>query len=87
MSVVRRLLKPNEQQQSEALLAAISQILWQIGEKTNATVVLPGEAPLIVHSHTYFQDSVTEKLFLFELNKLEDLQILLKRYLYFVSDA
>lgn len=79
------MLKPNEQQQNEALLAAMSQILWQIGEKTNVVVVLPGDAPLIVHNHSYFQDSVTEKLYIFEFNKLEDLQILLKRYLYFVS--
>lgn len=59
---VRRMLKPNELQQTEALLAAMSEILWNIGEKTKVIVVLPGDAPLIPHSHTYFQDSVTEKV-------------------------
>lgn len=56
------LLKPTEQQQSEALLAAMSEILWNIGEKTRVVVVLPGEVPHIAHSHTYFQDTVTEKV-------------------------
>lgn len=56
------MLKPNESQQNEALLAAMSEILWNIGEKLKATVALPGDVPLIAHSHTYFQDSVTEKV-------------------------
>lgn len=56
-----------------------------MGEKLTVTVVLPGEVPHISHSHTYFQDSVTERLFVFHFNGLEDLQIFLKRYLYFVS--
>lgn len=46
----------------EALLAAMSDILWNIGEKMQVTVAVPGESPHIVHSHTYFQDSVTEKV-------------------------
>lgn len=56
------MLKPNESQQNEALLAAMSEILWNIGEKLKATVALPGDVPLIAHSHTYFQDSVTERV-------------------------
>lgn len=80
-----RLLRPADGQQSDALLAAMSEILWHVGEKAKVTVVLPGETPHISHSHTYFQDSVTERLFLFHFNDLEDLQIFLKRYLYFVS--
>lgn len=59
-----RLLKPNEAQQNEALIAAMSEILWNIGEKTEVTIVLPGENPHVVHSHSYFQDSVTEKVYI-----------------------
>ncbi|XP_037050294.1 inactive ubiquitin carboxyl-terminal hydrolase MINDY-4B isoform X1 [Bradysia coprophila] len=80
------LLKPNESQQNEALIAAMSEILWNIGEKTQVTTVLPGENPHVVHSHSYFQDSVTEKLYLFQLTKLEDLQIFLKRHLHYYTD-
>lgn len=79
------MLKPTEAQQTEALWEAMANILWNIGEKTKVTVVLPGEIPHIPHSHTYFQDSVTEKLYLFEITQLDDLQIFIKRYLFYVS--
>lgn len=49
-------------QQNEALITAISEILWNIGEKVKVVIVLTGETNLIPHSHTYFQDSVTEKV-------------------------
>lgn len=55
-----------------------------IGERTQACVVLPGERAHIAHSLTYFSDGITEKLEVFQLSSLEDLQILLKRYLYYV---
>lgn len=57
-----RLLKPTETQQNEALLDSMAEILWNVGEKSQVTVVVPGELPHIQHSHTYFQDSVTEKV-------------------------
>lgn len=59
-----RLLRPTEMEQNEALLSAMSEILWNIGEKAKVTIALPGELPHIVHSHTYFQDSVTEKVYI-----------------------
>lgn len=52
----------NENQQNEALLIAMTEILWNIGEKTKVIVTLPGETAFIPHSHSYFQDSVTEKV-------------------------
>lgn len=57
-----RLLKPNEGEQNEAMLFAMSEILWNVGEKSKVIVALPSEVNLIPHSHTYFQDSVTEKV-------------------------
>ena len=69
----------------EALFQSMANILWNIGERQKVIVVLPGEIPHIPHSHTYFQDSVTEKLYFFEFIQLDDLQIFLKRYLYYVS--
>lgn len=62
MTEFYRLLKPTEIQQSEALTAAISEILWNIGEKAKVVISFTGETNLIPHSHTYFQDSVTEKV-------------------------
>lgn len=63
----------------------MAEILWLIGEKTRVVAVVPGEAAHVPHSTTYFQDSVTEKLFLFEFQKLDDIQIFFKRNLYYVS--
>lgn len=40
----------------------MAEILWNVGEKSQVTVVVPGDMPHIQHSHTYFQDSVTEKV-------------------------
>lgn len=40
----------------------MSEILWNIGEKIKVVITLTGESILIPHSHTYFQDSVTEKV-------------------------
>lgn len=64
---------------------AISEILWNIGEKQKVIIGLPGDIPHIQHSHSYFADGVTEKLYLFEFSSKEELQIFLKRYLYYVS--
>lgn len=57
-----RLLKPNEVQQIDALLTAMSEVLWGIGEKAKVIVPLPGDVVLFPHSHTYFQDTVTERV-------------------------
>lgn len=86
-AVPQRMLKPTEAQQMEALWQSMSNILWTIGENQKVFVVLPGEIPHIPHSHAYFQDSVTEKLYFFEFIQLDDLQIFLKRFLYYVSDC
>jgi ubiquitin carboxyl-terminal hydrolase MINDY-3/4 len=69
-----------------ALWNSISEILWNVGEKTKVNVCLPGDVPHISHSHAYFQDNVTEKLWIFEFTKLEDLQIFIKRYLFYFTD-
>lgn len=80
-----QMLKPSEVEQQTALWTAISEMLWNVGERQKVIVVLPGDVPHIQHSHTYFQDSVTEKLYLFEFVSREELQIFIKRYLYYVS--
>lgn len=49
----------------------MSEILWNIGEKTQVTIVLPGDNPHVVHSHSYFQDSVTEKVYWVLIKSIE----------------
>lgn len=59
---LEKLLKPTESEQIMALWNSISEILWNVGEKTKTIVCLPGDVPHISHSHAYFQDNVTEKV-------------------------
>lgn len=59
---LEKLLKPTESEQTMALWNSISEILWNVGEKTKCCVCLPGDVPHISHSHAYFQDNVTEKV-------------------------
>ncbi|XP_065214748.1 inactive ubiquitin carboxyl-terminal hydrolase MINDY-4B-like isoform X2 [Planococcus citri] len=80
------LLKPNKCDQTDALWKALSDILWKIGEKKKAVIALPQEKAYVPHSIAYFQDSVTEKLHIFEISEEEELQIFLKRYIYIFQD-
>lgn len=64
---IEQMLKPTESEQTLALWNSLSEMLWNVGEKTKSTVVLPGDVPHIAHSHTYFQDNVTEKVWVFIL--------------------
>lgn len=59
---LEKLLKPTESEQIMAMWNSISEILWNVGEKTKTIVCLPGDVPHISHSHAYFQDNVTEKV-------------------------
>jgi hypothetical protein len=81
---MEKLLKPTESEQINALWNSLSEILWNVGEKTKTFVCLPGDGipnpsfmcfnsslsilnisvPHISHSHQYFQDNITEKVWL-----------------------
>lgn len=78
-------MRPTEAQQTEALLSAMTEILWMVGERERVCVVLPGEVAHVAHSQSYFLDGVTEKLVLFWLSGLEEVKVHLKRYMHYVS--
>ncbi|XP_028165073.1 inactive ubiquitin carboxyl-terminal hydrolase MINDY-4B isoform X2 [Ostrinia furnacalis] len=83
-------LRPSEERQEESVWRACSEVIWrcaggfnpQAGTEPKAIVTLPSETIYVQHSSQYYQDGITEKLHLFELKNLEDLQIFIKRYLY-----
>ncbi|KAJ0181476.1 hypothetical protein K1T71_003561 [Dendrolimus kikuchii] len=83
-------LRPTEERQEEALWRACSEVIWRCaggfthkpGEETKAMVALPSEDIYVQHTSKYYQDGITEKLHIFEIKSLDDLQIFLKRYLY-----
>ncbi|XP_075235790.1 inactive ubiquitin carboxyl-terminal hydrolase MINDY-4B-like isoform X2 [Lycorma delicatula] len=80
------LLKPSRARQIEVMTTAMAEILWKISEQSRVVVLLPQEKCYIQHSLNYFQDSITEKLHVFEFTSVEDIQIFLKRYLYLFLD-
>uniref|UniRef100_A0A8D9AMJ4 Ubiquitin carboxyl-terminal hydrolase MINDY n=2 Tax=Cacopsylla melanoneura TaxID=428564 RepID=A0A8D9AMJ4_9HEMI len=81
------LLKPSRHKQLEALYLSLSDILWRVGERVKVTLALPSENIYVPHSLQYFTDTITEKLMLFEVSDIDELQILIKRYVYlFVED-
>ncbi|KAI5715007.1 hypothetical protein M8J77_008930 [Diaphorina citri] len=80
------LLKPTRLKQLEALYTSIADILWRIGEKDKVTVALPSDTAYVAHSLQYFTDNVTERLQLFEISDYDELQILIKRYIYLFID-
>lgn len=79
-----QMLKPTEVDQQTSLWTAIAEILWNIGERQKVIVGMPGDIPHLQHTNQYFQDGVTEKIYLFEFLTREELQIFVKRYLYHV---
>ncbi|XP_050422610.1 inactive ubiquitin carboxyl-terminal hydrolase MINDY-4B isoform X2 [Adelges cooleyi] len=79
-------LKPSKQQQLDALSRSLTTILWKTGENKQVVICLPQEKSYVSHSLNYFQDNVTEKLHLFELTNVEDLEIFIKRYLHLFQD-
>ncbi|XP_050422611.1 inactive ubiquitin carboxyl-terminal hydrolase MINDY-4B isoform X3 [Adelges cooleyi] len=81
-----RCLKPSKQQQLDALSRSLTTILWKTGENKQVVICLPQEKSYVSHSLNYFQDNVTEKLHLFELTNVEDLEIFIKRYLHLFQD-
>ncbi|XP_055856816.1 inactive ubiquitin carboxyl-terminal hydrolase MINDY-4B [Episyrphus balteatus] len=79
------LLRPNEAQQIDALITSMVEILAQISENNKFIVALPGEESFIAHSTTYFQDTITEKLYLFQLESKGSLEIFLKNNIQFFT--
>ncbi|XP_055904614.1 inactive ubiquitin carboxyl-terminal hydrolase MINDY-4B [Eupeodes corollae] len=79
------LLRPSEEQQIDALIASMVEILTQISEADKFIVALPGEESFIAHSITYFQDAITEKLYLFQLDSKGALETFLKRNIHFYT--
>ncbi|XP_013148449.1 PREDICTED: protein FAM188B2-like [Papilio polytes] len=79
-------LRISEALQEEALWRICSDVIWrcgsQSGSESKAVVALPTDTTYVYNSLKYYQDGVTEKLQLFELESLEELQIFIKRNLY-----
>ena len=56
------MLRPNEITQRETLAAAISELLWKVGEGRRAILAIPEANPVFEASVRFSMDGLTEKV-------------------------
>ncbi|BES97449.1 DUF4205 [Nesidiocoris tenuis] len=73
-------------QLQEAVITGICRVLWKVGEKKKVTLCLPQDKVYLHQSLEYFQDGITERLHMFDVENYDDLEIMIKRYSYLFLD-
>lgn len=74
-------LKPNDFERRRALISALCEILWTAGEKKRCCICLIQEEKCYEQDYRIRDDNITEKLYLYEFKKFQDLQLFMKRNL------
>ncbi|XP_073985017.1 inactive ubiquitin carboxyl-terminal hydrolase MINDY-4B isoform X3 [Rhodnius prolixus] len=82
----RALSKTTNTQLVDAAINAICKILWRVGEKKKVILCLPQENVYLHQSLDYFQDGITERIHMFDVESYDDLEIMIKRYSYLFLD-
>ncbi|XP_071530561.1 inactive ubiquitin carboxyl-terminal hydrolase MINDY-4B-like isoform X2 [Panulirus ornatus] len=81
------LLRATTKAQEEALVGALSDILWKAGERQRAVLCLTQDNIYITDDTSYQSDGCTEKIHTFEFKKQDELTFNLKKYLFeFLSE-
>ncbi|XP_047490963.1 inactive ubiquitin carboxyl-terminal hydrolase MINDY-4B-like [Penaeus chinensis] len=78
----KALLKASMRAQEDSLVDAIADVIWQVGDKTSATLCLTQDVAYARDNESYQCDGCTEKIHLFEFDKLDDLRFTVKRHLF-----
>ncbi|XP_064639647.1 inactive ubiquitin carboxyl-terminal hydrolase MINDY-4B-like isoform X2 [Lineus longissimus] len=81
ISTMKNYLKPTNSERKDALIKAMVEILWNVGENKHATIVLPQERQCFEKQSGYRHDGVTECLHLFEFKHQDDLKNFLTKYI------
>ncbi|XP_069995686.1 inactive ubiquitin carboxyl-terminal hydrolase MINDY-4B [Penaeus vannamei] len=81
----KTLLKASMRAQEDALVDALADVLWQVGDKGSASLCLTQDAAYARDGESYQCDGCTEKIHIFEFDKLDDLRFTVKRHLFEVS--
>ncbi|XP_053634002.2 inactive ubiquitin carboxyl-terminal hydrolase MINDY-4B-like [Cherax quadricarinatus] len=76
------LLRATTRAQEEALVGALSDILWKAGERQHAVLCLTQENVYVNDSSSYQTDGCTERIHTFEFKKQDELTFNLKKYLF-----
>ncbi|KAG7169479.1 Inactive ubiquitin carboxyl-terminal hydrolase MINDY-4B-like 2 [Homarus americanus] len=81
------LLRATTKAQEEALVGALSDILWRAGERQHAVLCLAQENIYVNDTPSYQSDGCTERIHTFEFKKQDELTFNLKKYLFeFLAD-
>ncbi|XP_076096330.1 inactive ubiquitin carboxyl-terminal hydrolase MINDY-4B-like isoform X1 [Mytilus galloprovincialis] len=83
VELARSALKPNEFERKRALIGAICEMLWAAGEKKRCCICLLQDDRCYNQDYRVRDDGITEKLFLYEFKKFQDLQLFVKRNIEF----
>ncbi|XP_041353271.1 probable ubiquitin carboxyl-terminal hydrolase MINDY-4 isoform X2 [Gigantopelta aegis] len=74
-------LQPNSYERRRAFVSAVSEMLWQAGDRQRCSVCLMQEESCFGPDYRYRADRITEKLYIFDFSNLEDLQTFIRRNL------
>ncbi|XP_045615562.1 inactive ubiquitin carboxyl-terminal hydrolase MINDY-4B-like [Procambarus clarkii] len=79
---VIRLLRTTKKAQVDALVGALSDILWKAGERKHAVLCLTRDEVHVSDDPCYMEDGCTEKIVIFNYGKYEELKFNIRKYLY-----
>ncbi|EDO38391.1 predicted protein [Nematostella vectensis] len=86
-AIAKSMLQPMSSDRQRALVAALSQMMWQAGERKHAVVTLPcGEFQWLSYEG-YKLDHLTENLMLFTFSDFDELQRFIKRQVTFFEST
>lgn len=84
---VKSMLRPMSSERQNALITAMTKILWQAGGQQRATVVLPCGECTWATMDDYREDQLTEKLHQFRFTEFSHLERFIKKHLSFFEST
>ncbi|XP_033760244.1 inactive ubiquitin carboxyl-terminal hydrolase MINDY-4B-like isoform X2 [Pecten maximus] len=80
LALIRSALQPNEFERKRALVSALCQILWKVGDNRRCCVCLQQVARCFPNDYRCRDDGITEKILLFEFKNYKDLEMFMNRH-------
>ncbi|XP_021350421.1 inactive ubiquitin carboxyl-terminal hydrolase MINDY-4B-like isoform X2 [Mizuhopecten yessoensis] len=80
IALIRSALQPNDFERRRALISAMCQILWLVGDNRRCCVCLQQVDRCYANDYRCRDDGITEKILLFEFKKYQDLEMFMKRH-------
>lgn len=80
LALIRSALQPNEFERKRALISALCQILWKVGDNRRCCVCLQQVDRCYPNDYRCRDDGITEKIVLFEFKNYKDLEMFMNRH-------